>query len=232
MQNPAPRILSFDTTTSACCITLCCGGQILGEINLDSATTHSVRLLPGIDYLLTHAGLPIQEIDAYAVCSGPGSFTGIRIGLATAEGLAHAHQKPLIPVSAFDAWAEKFSGHRGLLAPWIDARRHEVYAALYDLAGNPGKAIRTGTADRPETVLDTLPLSELVFVGDGARLYRALIEARQVKGWRIVESDHFLGRSISAIAWQRWQTGALPVAAKIEPVYLRKSDAELAWKEK
>lgn len=230
MQTPLPRFLSFDTTTSACSIALSTGPRLVGEINLDSPITHSVRLLPGIDYLLTQAGIQIEEIDAFAVINGPGSFTGIRIGLATAKGLAQAHQKPVIPISAFDAWAEKCSLRPGKIVPFIDARRHEVYAAMYDLTENPMKLLMPGLVGRPEAVLATLPDSDLVFVGDGALQYRSLIEQHPSGKWRVEESDLFLGRAMGTLAWRRWQEGVMQTPAEVQPVYLRKSDAELAWK--
>src|SRR2546426_7559948 len=104
----ALKILSLDTSSSAGSILLAEDERVLGEINLDSPETHSVRLLSGVDYLLKSLGFRLADVDAFAVISGPGSFTGIRIGLTTIKGLADSTSKPTIPITAFEAWVEKF----------------------------------------------------------------------------------------------------------------------------
>ena len=125
------RILSVDTSSAACSIVLSGDGKLEGEVNVESEETHSVRLLPGINALLRSCGCTIKDVDAFAIVCGPGSFTGVRIGLTTIKGLAESLGKPTIPVTAFEAWAEKFPEQQGILVPVIDARRGEVYASVF-----------------------------------------------------------------------------------------------------
>src|SRR5437867_3688749 len=124
------KILSIDTSTQAGSIVLSDGENLVGEINVNSSETHSVRLLVGVDSLLKSSGVRLDEIDAFAAICGPGSFTGIRIGLTTVKGLAETLSRPVIPITAFEAWVEKFSDRQGIFIPMIDARRGEVYMAV------------------------------------------------------------------------------------------------------
>ena len=109
------RILSIDTSSSAGSIVVAEDEKILGEVNIDSAVTHSVRLLNGVDYLLTSLGLLPRDMDAFGVISGPGSFTGVRIGLTTTKGLAETTDRPVISITAFEAWVEQFPFQQGVI---------------------------------------------------------------------------------------------------------------------
>ncbi len=229
-QLPA-HILSFDTSTSSGSVVLSRGEKLIGEINLEAPPTHSVRLLPGIEYLLTFSEVSLERVDAFSVIVGPGSFTGLRIGLTTLKALAQSQQKPVIPITTFEAWIEKFSCRAGWIAPWIDARRNEVYHTLLhrdpEAITNPAPA----GVGRPEQILPLISPEKVLFVGDGALHHRDKIEAQNRPGWRIEESDFYLGRAMARVAWRKYQAGEITTAAEISPLYLRKSDAELAWKE-
>ncbi len=230
--NPLPaQILSFDTSTSSGSIVLSRGEKLIGEINLDAPPTHSVRLLPGIEYLLAFSEVSLEKVDAFSVIVGPGSFTGLRIGLTTLKALAQSQHKPVIPITAFEAWVEKFSCHNGWIAPWIDARRNEVYHTLLYRGPEVITTLLPAGVGRPELILPLMSHKEVLFVGDGALHYRDKIEAQNRAGSRVEESDLYLGRAMARVAWRKYQTGKITTPAEISPIYLRKSDAELAWKE-
>jgi tRNA threonylcarbamoyladenosine biosynthesis protein TsaB len=222
------RILSVDTSTAACSIVLSEDGKLMGEVNTESEETHSVRLLPGIETLLRSCGSTLRQIDAFAVVCGPGSFTGVRIALTTIKGLAESLGRPTIPVTAFEAWVEKFATQQGILVPVIDARRGEIYSAVYRRNGEVTEVLSPGTVEKVPELLASISHSQACFVGGGAALYEPTITARP--GWRVLESDPFLGRAISRIAFRRIEAKNLLTAAELQAYYLRRPDAELKWK--
>jgi tRNA threonylcarbamoyladenosine biosynthesis protein TsaB len=127
--HPLMVVLGLDTTTRAGSCAIARDGRVVLEHSSDTAE-HASRLPRDLMVLLEEAALTLQDIDVFAVATGPGSFTGLRIGIATMQGLAFARNKPLIGVSSFDALADRAGG--GRTAIWIDAWRGEVYAALYE----------------------------------------------------------------------------------------------------
>src|ERR1700738_2144926 len=131
------HVLALDTTTRAGSIALVTDARVIIERDGDPARTHAERLPSDILGLLHDAGVKLAEVDVFAVASGPGSFTGLRIGIATIQGLAFATNRPVVTVSALEAPAHAVSADRApgaLVAAWIDAHRHEVFAALYRVA--------------------------------------------------------------------------------------------------
>jgi tRNA threonylcarbamoyladenosine biosynthesis protein TsaB len=222
------RILSLDTSTAACSIVLSEDGKLQGEINVESEETHSVRLLPGIETLLRSCGCNVESIDLFAVVCGPGSFTGVRIGLTTIKGLAESLAKPTIPVTAFEAWIEKFPEQQGILIPAIDARRGEVYGAVYSRNGGDTELLSPGSVEKVAELLSSIAHPQACFLGGGAAVYEPLIAARP--GWRVLSSDPFLGRAVSRIAFRRAEAKDVLSAAELQAYYLRRPDAELKWK--
>jgi len=225
------KILCVDTSTRAGSITLSEQDRILGEFNVDSGQTHSARLLPGIDALLKSTGLGLADTDALAVICGPGSFTGLRIGLATVKGLGYMHSKPIIAVDAFDAWFEKFSELQGVVIPVLDAGRGEIYARIYGRGSEQDQILSPGSVDKAATFVKGLSFGAATFVGHGAEVHRSLIIGRNQPGWTIRTADLFLGRALARIAHRKLKSSEVVSAAELEPYYLRKSDAELNWKE-
>jgi tRNA threonylcarbamoyladenosine biosynthesis protein TsaB len=226
------KILSIDTSTSAESIVLAEDENILGEINIDSAETHSVRLLSGIDYLFKSLGLGLSFVDAFAVISGPGSFTGVRIGLTTIKGLAETTAKPIVPLTAFEAWAEKFPLEQGIIVPLIDARRGEVYARVFQRTDGRLSKLSEGMVVIPSQLFSHLDYERILFVGGGGSRYRQVVSECGRPLWRILGSDAFLGRSMARLAYQRALKHDFTSALDLKAYYLRKSDAELYWKER
>jgi tRNA threonylcarbamoyladenosine biosynthesis protein TsaB len=172
--------------------------------------------------LLAHAGVTLPEIDVYAVATGPGSFTGLRVGIAAMQGLAFAGHRPLVGVSALDALALVADAPR--VVAWIDAWRGEVYSARYET----GRAIEPPVVARPQDVLAALDERPTRFIGDGAGTYRTLIE--RTRGHRAGIADPVsppLAGVIAGIATDRARSGHLPPPHLIQPLYVRRADAEL-----
>ena len=142
------------------------------------------------------------------VC-GPGSFTGVRIGLTTIKGLAESLAKPTIPVTAFEAWVEKFPEQQGILVPVIDARRGEVYSAVFSRNAGATELLSPGSVEKVAELLASIAHPQACFLGGGAAVYEALIAARP--GWRVLSSDPFLGRAVSRIAFRRAESKDRPV---------------------
>jgi len=224
------RILSVDTSSAACSIVLSVDGRLEGEINVQSEETHSVRLLPGIETLLRSCGSCIREIDAFGVVCGPGSFTGVRIGLTTIKGLAECLAKPVISITAFEAWVEKFPDQQGILIPVIDARRGEVYGAVFNRNGETTTLASPGKVDKAAKFLASISYSQVYFLGSGAAGLEKFATFRP--DWRVLVSDLFLGRAVSRIAFRRAEARNFLSATELRAYYVRRPDAELKWKER
>ncbi len=215
------KILALDTTGIAMSAAVWDGDAPLSEIYVNNGKKHSETLMPAVDYALSSARSDIMDMDAIAVTVGPGSFTGIRIGVATAQALSYAAEKPLYAVNTLDALMEN-TGEDAVVCAVMDARRGEVYAA----ARRADEEFITGCA---------LPLTELleklsgcggvVFVGDGAVKYTgAILEAKPDA--RFLPEQFMLQRasSVAACVWKN--RAVLTAHDAIKPHYLRESQAE------
>jgi len=223
-----PILLSVDTTSPSGSVALLADGSLLAEVNSDSDSTFSERLLASIDCVLKTQTMTAQDIDAFALAVGPGSFTGIRIGVSTIKSLAEASKKPVVPVSSLEALALKLhqQGSR-LLCPLIDAKKDEVYAALYEARAGRIEEIVPQGAYAPDRFLSLLPSRRKIsFIGNGVIPYRKKI------------IDYFRDRAyLSArslfIAYEVGQIGTAKIkqnegirGRQIEPLYFRRSQAE------
>lgn len=214
-------ILALDTTTRTGSCALVRDGMLVREEGSDPSKPPAARLPGDLMMLLAHAGATLDEVDLFAVATGPGSFTGLRIGIATMQGLAFAAGKPLIGVSGFDALAAIGGGR---VATWVDAWRGEVYAALYE----NGREVVPPTVSLPAPLLAAMTEPTL-FIGDGADTYRELITS--TLGARALIADPatpLLAGAIAGLAADAARSGELPPPHAIRPVYVRRPDAELA----
>lgn len=234
------KILGIETATPVLGVALLDGAHVRLEITHNLGKTHGERLAPLIEQALREAGWRARDLDAVAVSSGPGSFTGLRIGLSTAKGLAFAAGCPLVGVPTLEALAANVAG---LVSPMIDARRGEVYAGLY----------RTGQDGTPEAVLPPQagPLTEwmervaeaaagatVAYTGDVA-VHQAVLQARNDVVLAPPHLRHARAASVAALAAQRLKAArqrgadlrALFDPVALEAVYLRPSLAELQWEQ-
>jgi len=228
-------ILALDTTSRPGSTALWRDGAVVGWQAGDPALTHAERLPSDlVDLLLAH-GLDLGHVNVFAVAAGPGSFTGLRVGIATVQGLAFAHDRLVVAVSTLDALAllGREASTTPLVAAWVDARRHEVFSALYC----PGAEGETEVLDEPAVAAPLAVLERwqplvrgrrLRFIGDGAVAYRDLIVDRFGADADIVDPPPPLAPAIARIAASRAAQGLAVPPHAIRPVYIRRPDAELA----
>ena len=222
------RILAVDTTTSSGSAALLEDRRLVGEIDGESGTTHSARLLGAVDHLLRSEGLAITDVDAFAVAAGPGSFTGIRIGLSTIKALSFASKKPVVPVSSLRALALKLAlGGASLVCPVLDAKKGEVYAALFEsAAGRLIELIPQGAYD-PADLFSRLPAGKAVaFIGAGSAVYRDRIPARVLETAAFPARTLFIAHEIGLLGQEGLGEGKGVPADGVEPLYFRRSQAE------
>lgn len=222
------RILAVDTTTPSGSVALLDNERLLGEFCLESPETHSARLFRAIDALLGAAGLAVREIDAFAVAAGPGSFTGLRIGLAAVQSLAFASRKPVAPVSTLVALAMKpASDGARLVCPLLDAKKEEVYAALFERRKDGLAEIIPQGAYSPDALFARLPARRVVaFIGNGLEAYRRKLEPYVRDKARFPERSPFLAAEVGRAGFRLIREGQGVSAAGLEPVYFRRSQAE------
>jgi tRNA threonylcarbamoyladenosine biosynthesis protein TsaB len=192
--------------------------QVLAERAVPGEKNYSCVLLPVVVELLRAADVRIQDIDGYAICVGPGSFTGLRVGISTVQGLALAAERPCIGASALDVHASRVRGEAHTLVAVMEAYRGEVYAGLYDSGGRPREAPSVGALD---VLLRRTPPGS-AFAGDGATRYRDDI-ARACPGARFPERSTLLAGALAGLAAASFTAGAVTAAADLRPLYLREA---------
>jgi tRNA threonylcarbamoyladenosine biosynthesis protein TsaB len=221
-------ILAVDTNTAAGSVAILENKRLLAEINLDSPVTHSERLLPSIDFMLETLNLKSQDIDGYALAVGPGSFTGIRIGMGTVKAMASAHDKPVAPVSNLEALALKVRlPSARLLCPCQDAKKSEVYAALYEVKSQDMHEIVPQGVYTPDRFCSLLPTQRVIsFIGTGVELYRTKILDYIKDKARFSRRSFFLAHEVGLIGYDLFRHNLGKDSREIEPLYLRRSQAE------
>lgn len=222
------HILAVDTTTFSGSVALLKKNRLLSEYNVDSSTTYSEQLLPAIHFLLESRGLKIQDIDAFALAVGPGSFTGIRIGLSIVKSFAYASGKPIAPVSTLKALALKLRNkqHR-LICSLVDAKKGEVYAALFESRAGKLHEVLSQGAYHPDSIFSRLPSHRIIsFIGNGAGIYRQKIFDYLKDKARFPSRSLFIAYEVGLVGYDLLRENKGMNSADIEPLYFRKSQAE------
>lgn len=198
---------------------------------MDVKVVHAERLMPSIEWLLKASGIQINDIDAYAVSIGPGSFTGLRIGLSTAKGFSYATGKPVVPVPTLDAFARTLPFCSYIICPMLDARKNQVYAAFYKWNNGVCNKIMSETAISPAELLNKLS-EPAVFMGDGVKIYGKLIsDTLQDKAVFAPASRMSPSAStVGEIALENLKQGIVTDPVSLVPLYIRRSEAEVHWK--
>lgn len=217
------NILAVDTSGNVCSAAVLCEAHILAETYVDNQKTHSETLAPMADACLAAAGLSVRDIDLFACAIGPGSFTGLRIGAGLIKGFAHTSGKPALGVNTLDALSLNVSGTDEIVCPVIDARRGEVYAALY----RNGERISDYRATALTALLSELSGQRAVFCGDASLRYAGDILAAS-SAFRVAHPGVALQRagSVGLVAYRQYQRGVRGDAYALEPFYLRETQAE------
>lgn len=219
-------ILAVDTTHEFGSLALLRGREVLEEILLHSPEGFGQILFGRLAELLARHACKTAEVDCFAAASGPGSFTGVRIGLACVKGLAEATGKPAVGVSNLAAMAT--FGSAALRAVVLDARRGEIYGAVYDSCG---------AAVVPETVmpftawLHTLPEGGIEFVSTDFSPFAPALAGTRFAGAAVTTAPRALAAAVGRIACEQLRSGQAADPAGIDANYVRRSDAELFWKE-
>ena len=222
------KVLAVDTATASCSVAIADGDELLAEMTLVSGETHSRHLARLIETLVRTTGLSLDRIEGFGVSRGPGSFTGLRIGISTVKGLAVAGNLPVAGVSTLAALAWQIGPTDHVICPMIDARRNEVYAALYRW-GPDGPLPVSGERVAPaETVLAAIT-GPCVFVGSGAVAYRRqIIETSGSRALFVPSGLNWIrAAAIAVLGARRLSAGDADDVERLVPTYLRKSDAEL-----
>jgi universal bacterial protein YeaZ len=230
------KYLTIDTTTKVTAVALAEDGRLIAEGFLHTTKTHSERLIPMLDQLFTASDWTPQELNLIGVVRGPGSFTGIRIGIATAQGLAQVLNLPMIGVVSVDALAWAGQGRTEDIVPILDARKNEWYTARYHWTQGQEKAecLTLPQALPTDQWLKYLQSLErpICFVGDAVK--KAQERILDSLGEKAVILPEFVSLPRGAYAvrevWQRWlETG---VGEQVQPYYIRFSEAEVNWAKK
>jgi tRNA threonylcarbamoyladenosine biosynthesis protein TsaB len=221
------HIVALDTTTREGSVAVARDAALIAARSGDAALTHGQRLPGDIMAALDAAHLTIDDVDLLAVAAGPGSFTGLRVGIATVQGLAVARGIEVVPVPTLEALARSLDPQmpNELVAAWMDGQRGEIFGILYDEAG---RELMPPVAGVPERVLENwhLPHNRSVaFIGDGAVRYRGMIDAQAGGRARIVHPPPLAG-TIARIAFEERHRAVGP--HQVVPIYVRRPDAELA----
>lgn len=228
------KILGIDSSGLVASVAILENEVLLAEYTTDYKKTHSQTLLPMLDELCKMTELDMSTLDAIAIASGPGSFTGLRIGSATAKGLGLALKKPLIEVPTLEGLAWNLWGTERVVCPLMDARRNQVYAAAYEFR-RQGENLQLEALipQNPIAVIEMLEKvnglgREVVFLGDGVPVYLELIREHTKVPYSLAPAGNNRQRAagIAALGAVYFKEGRVVDAAEHQPEYLRKSQAE------
>lgn len=228
-----PTVLAIDTSGPVAGCALLREGRIAHLAVMNHGLTHSETIMPAVDAALQSAGLSCRDVDVFAAVAGPGSFTGVRIGVCAAKGLAHAAGKPCARVHALEALAMNFYGFDGLCCPILDARRGQVYCAAFDMSrGMPQRALEDAAQPLQEFLARLPGDRRLMFVGDGVPVHAEAV--KQALGERALIAPENLRdlRADAACLLAAARPDTWAPAAQLRPIYLRAPQAERERKKK
>ena len=235
-----PLILAIETATRAGSVAVAKGGNVLSSRTGDASVSHSADLIELIDQALNDAGARLSEIDLFAAAVGPGSFTGLRIGLATVKALANCTGRKLVGVSTLRAIAHA-SGVGGDVISLLPAGRGEVFAQRFATEKGRVEAIDAAAHLSPQALLDKYGSREdLTWAGEGARQQIELLTTWATEkgfpitnsgsngfGWKVIQETPNLAQSVAALALEEYEAGNSLSAEELHAVYVRASDAEI-----
>lgn len=230
------KIMAIDTTSNVATVAIIEDSKLIGEFILNHKKTHSQKIMPMIEELMKSAELDINDIDIFAAANGPGSFTGLRIGVATIKALAHATKRRVVGVSTLESLAYNLPYCKYIICPIMDARRNQVYNGVYEWDDNVLKVIHTDRAIDIAQCLDDLKShnKKVVFLGDGVDVHREYIKERMGEDAIFANSNVNAQRasSVAQCAYEKAQKGEDVSFLDLAPFYLRKSQAEREYDEK
>ncbi len=229
-------ILGIDTATKVAGTAVVKDGRLISERFIHNKLTHSQVLLPMVDSVLSDAGIKITELQGIAVTRGPGSFTGLRIGMAFAKTVAQVLNIPVAPISTLRVLAENALHFQGLVCPIMDARKNEVYTCIYKASAGSLEQLTPEAALGIEQLIKEILRfgGDVLFLGDGVPVFFDLLQDRLgQRADKASETNLFSRAGAAAIqGYEIIERGEAPRPEEILPVYLRRSEAEITWEKK
>ncbi len=232
------KILAIDTSTMLGGVAIMDDEALIAESRLNVKSTHSERLMTEVKHCLEVAGLSISEIDAFAVAIGPGSFTGLRIGLSTVKGFSYAAGKPIAAVPAMEALAWNFPYSRYPVCTMFDARKKEIYAAVFEWKENGFERLIKETVSTPEDffkkISDLAGYEKFIFTGEGASIYKKNIIECFAEKALFASPDKMIPSpsNVAELGLKKALNKEFSEPVNLMPLYIRKSEAEIKWSEK
>ena len=230
------KILVLESSGLVASVALMEENSMICEFTMNHKKTHSQTLLPMVDEMMKITGFNKKELDAVAISKGPGSFTGLRIGSATAKGLSQALNIPVVSISSLEGLAANLYGTEDLICPIMDARRSQVYAGIFQYEG---EKLVTRMEDDAVSVADLISMlnekgEPVIFLGDGVPVYQKLLEEGLTVPYRFAPSHMNRQRAgaVGVLAVQYFKEGKTETSRDHKPEYLRKSQAERELLEK
>lgn len=228
-----PTVLSIDTSGPVAGCAIMKDGKIVHQVAMNHGLTHSETIMPAVDAALSAVGLACGDIDVFAAVAGPGSFTGVRIGVCAAKGLAHGAGKPCCAVQALEALAMNFYGFDGLCCPILDARRGQVYCAAFDMRnGLPVRALEDAAQPLSDFLARLPENRRLAFVGDGVPVHGEAVRAALGERALIAPANLRDLRADAAAILAAARPETWVEAKALTPIYLRAPQAERERKKK
>ena len=230
------KILAIESSGLVASAAIATETTLLAEYTVNFKKTHSQTLLPMVEEIVSMLGIDLKELDAIAVAEGPGSFTGLRIGCATAKGLGLALNKPIIPVPTTQGIAVNVYGTEGILCPLMDAKRNQVYTGLYRYNKEGFTVVEDQMAISIEEIIEKVnKLGESVtYLGDGVEVFASILSEKTTVPFSFapLHASKQRAGALAARAVELYKAGVMQTAAEHEPDYLRLSQAERELKEK
>lgn len=221
------KILGIDTSTMMGAVGIVDGDSLIAELRTNIELTHSERLMLHIDSLLKSAHLTLADIDGFSVTLGPGSFTGLRIGIAAVKAMAYATGKPIAGVQTLDVLADNLPYAKYQVCPILDARKKQVYAAIYKSTDTKRMTLMPGSVMTPEELAEKIE-EPTIFLGEGAYVYREFFEGRLCcqAVFAPKSAGYPSGAAVAFRGLKDIQSGRVADPMSLVPSYIRKSDAE------
>lgn len=230
------KILSFDTSSNVASVAICDDEKLICEITVNNKKTHSQTLMPMIDSALKQSDLEISDIELIASANGPGSFTGLRIGVSAVKGLAHAKNIPVVGVSILKAMAYNLPFCEYVISPIMDARRNQVYNAVYEWQNGEILEIQAPRALSIDELIDELMKldKKVVFLGDGVDVHKAYIKEKMADKalFAPVSAKEQRASGLAVVAKKIFDEGKAISCYELAPIYLRKPQAERELEER
>ncbi|MCC0708881.1 tRNA (adenosine(37)-N6)-threonylcarbamoyltransferase complex dimerization subunit type 1 TsaB [Clostridioides sp. ES-S-0190-01] len=229
------KILGIDTSSMAASVAVVEDDNLICEFTVNNKKTHSQKLMPMIENMLDMSDLKIKEMDLLAICIGPGSFTGLRIGMATVKAIAHVNNLPIIAVNSLESLAGNMNLCERKICSILDAQKNQVYSAKYKF--EDGELIELDSVDvvEFETLLKEIKSSDEEFIIVGEAVYKYKDELENVKNIKIPSPAHNVSKagSLCSVALNKYSKNIdVHTCYTINPMYIRKSQAEVQYDEK